>query len=196
MTLCAFINFTGDNMIHRPNFFLLTGGPGSGKSSVLLELQRRGYQTISEVARDIIKAQLASGGNAMHTGDRQAFLSLMLEQSLTDYHQIDITDRPVIFDRGIPDLYGYAQGFCSGVTQPVAEAAAHYRYNQAAFIFPPWLDIYQNDSERQQNFQEAIKTYHALKTAYQHCQCRLLEVPEDTIKKRADYIICEILDAL
>jgi predicted ATPase len=189
-------NFTGDNMIHKPNFFLLTGGPGSGKSSVLLELQRRGYQTVPEVARDIIKAQQASGGNAMHTGDRQAFLSLMLEQSLTDYRQTNITDKPVIFDRGIPDLYGYAQGFCGGVTQAVAKATAHYRYNQTAFIFPPWLDIYQNDSERQQDFQEAIKTYHALKKAYQHCQYRLLEVPEDTITKRADYMIREILDSL
>lgn len=52
------------------NFFIFTGGPGSGKTSVLNELAQRGYLIVPEVARAIIKQQQDIGGNAIHTGDR------------------------------------------------------------------------------------------------------------------------------
>ena len=41
------------------NFFILTGGHGSGKTTVLDELAKRGYLIVPEVARVIIKELLA-----------------------------------------------------------------------------------------------------------------------------------------
>lgn len=67
------------------NFFIFTGGPGSGKTAVLNELNTWGYLTVSEVARSIIQKQQADGGDAIHTGNRKAFRDLMLEQSIADY---------------------------------------------------------------------------------------------------------------
>lgn len=58
----------------KPNFFILTGGPGSGKTSVLTLLAQKGFLTVPEVGRKIIKEQQLIGGNALHTGDRDAFL--------------------------------------------------------------------------------------------------------------------------
>ncbi len=48
------------------------------------------------------------------------------------------------FDRGIPDLYGYAKTFCHQEHQPVNDAVEQYRYCQTAFLFPPWEEIYTN----------------------------------------------------
>ena len=70
--------------INKSNFFIFTGGPGSGKTSVLNELNKRGYFIVPEVAREIIKAQRAISGDAIHTGNRDAFRDLMLEQSIAD----------------------------------------------------------------------------------------------------------------
>ena len=41
--------------------FVLTGGPGSGKSSIILELERRGEYVVREAAEDVIRLEQAKG---------------------------------------------------------------------------------------------------------------------------------------
>jgi hypothetical protein len=45
------------------NFFVVTGGPGAGKTSQITELAHRGFHTIPESDRAIIRAELQSGGD-------------------------------------------------------------------------------------------------------------------------------------
>jgi predicted ATPase len=53
----------------KSNFFILTGGPGSGKTSVLTALAQKGFLTVPEVARKIIKEQQSISGNALHSSE-------------------------------------------------------------------------------------------------------------------------------
>lgn len=176
-------------LLEKTNFFILTGGPGSGKTAVLNELEIRGYSVASEVARTIIQEQNTIGGDATHTKNRKAFCDLMLARSIVDYRKMANYKKPVFFDRGIPDLWGYSKTFCGEVSAEVSKAVAHFRYNKTVFIFPPWLEIYRNDVERQQDFQEALQTYEALKDAYFNCGYVLVEVPKSWIEDRVDFIL-------
>lgn len=82
------------NINIRNNFIILTGGPGSGKTSIIESLKQKGYQCVEEVGRQIIQVQLAIGGNAVHWGDRLKFQDLMLERSINDYLKVEEkTDR-------------------------------------------------------------------------------------------------------
>lgn len=178
------------NVIQSPNFYLFTGGPGAGKTTVLEELKKLGHLVIAEVARDIIKNQSATGGNAIHTENRIAYCDLMLKKSIEDYTKmVSVTERIIFFDRGIPDLYSYSNRFCGGVTSEINEAINHYRYNQTAFLFPPWPEIYCHDAERKQDFAEAIDTYHAVKDGYKKCGYDVIEIPKISIAERAEYIL-------
>ncbi|MFB5945613.1 AAA family ATPase [Albibacterium profundi] len=47
------------------NFYIITGGPGVGKTAVIDELQHVGFLTIREEARRIIKEQLSLGGDGV-----------------------------------------------------------------------------------------------------------------------------------
>ena len=62
-------------------FIVFTGGPGSGKTSVIEHLQNLGYKTADEVGRRVIQLQVESGGNAclLYTSPspRDRFLSRM-----------------------------------------------------------------------------------------------------------------------
>ncbi|MDW9178607.1 AAA family ATPase [Legionella pneumophila] len=178
-----------DNITIKPNFFILTGGPGSGKTSVLTALAQKGFLTVPEVGRKIIKEQQLIGGNALHTGDKDAFLELMLCYSLDDYQQMQQERTAVFFDRGIPDLYGYAKTFCRKDQRHVNQAVEQYRYCQTTFLFPPWEEIYTNDKERQQDFREAMQTYMALKEGYQRCGYTLIDVPLLSIEDRVNFIL-------
>lgn len=171
------------------NYYILTGGPGAGKSSVLDELKNRGFIVVSEVGRKIIKEQYILGGNATHAGDKIAFRDLMLKHSIVDYKNNLSTREKVFFDRGIPDVYGYSELIGIPVPQTIKQAIETYRYNSMVFIFPPWEEIYGNDEERKQDFQEAIDTYSAMKKAYSACEYTLLEIPKGSVKARTEFIL-------
>lgn len=180
------------NTIENLNFFLFTGGPGAGKSTVLDELSRQGLSVVPEVARAIIKEQHAIGGNATHNGNRTIYCDLMLMKSIEDYIQNSTLNEIVFFDRGIPDLYSYSNRFCGGVDSAIQDAVNHFRYNPQVFLFPPWPEIYCHDTERKQDYQEAIDTYHAVKEGYNACGYSVIEVPKCSIKARADFILKSI----
>jgi predicted ATPase len=52
------------------NLFVISGGPGAGKTIILLELARLGFRYVPEVARQIIQEQIQSGGKALPWADR------------------------------------------------------------------------------------------------------------------------------
>lgn len=179
-------------ILNTPNYFILTGGPGSGKTSVLNALSHRGFVTVPEVARAIIQRQEAIGGDLTHYGDREGYRDLMLKHSIDDYKKAQTATGAVFFDRGLPDLYSYSKAFCSEISESVIGAINQYRYNQTVFLFPPWQDIYQNDAERKQNFQEAVLTYERLKEVYPVCGYRVEEVPKLSINDRVDFIVSRL----
>ena len=60
-------------MIHKPNFFLFTGGPGVGKTTLLRHLQGLGERVVEETHRAVIAEQAAAGGRATPWDDRAAY---------------------------------------------------------------------------------------------------------------------------
>ena len=68
-------------IIDLPNFYILSGGPGAGKTTTLEALRARGFACVDEAARQILKEQKASGGDATHDGDRVKYRDLTLSRS-------------------------------------------------------------------------------------------------------------------
>jgi predicted ATPase len=173
----------------RSNFHIITGGPGSGKTSVIEALGERGFCCVDEVGRKIIREQLMIGGDALHWGDRAKFLELMLSRSIGDYERAGDGDGPVFFDRGIPELAGY--GLLVGIPVPahVTKAAELFRYARRVFVMPPWREIYRNDVERKQDFSEAIASHDLAVATYREFGYEPLEVPKASVAERVAFII-------
>jgi predicted ATPase len=63
-------------MANAQHMFVVTGGPGSGKSSLIDAMTRRGFRTMPEAGRAIIQDQVGSGHLCRtHVGLGAAFLS-------------------------------------------------------------------------------------------------------------------------
>lgn len=51
-------------------FYIITGGPGVGKTALIEELNRQGFSTVPEDARRIIKEQIDLGGDGLPWKDK------------------------------------------------------------------------------------------------------------------------------
>ncbi len=171
------------------HFFVVTGGPGAGKSTLIDALATRGFARSEEAGRGIIRDQVAIGGQALPWLDRGAFAELMLSWEMRSHRLAMAESRPVLFDRGVPDVIGYLR--LSGLPVPphMIAAARLYRYNLYVFISPPWREIYRQDEERKQTFEEAVATYDAMVEAYTEFGYELVNLPLDTVERRAAFVI-------
>jgi predicted ATPase len=86
--------------------YVLTGGPGSGKSSIILALEQRGEYVIREAAEDYIKLRQAQG---TPTPWKEAdFQQKILDLQVQRESRINPAASRVFIDRGIHDGLAYA----------------------------------------------------------------------------------------
>lgn len=179
----------------RPEeFVVITGGPGAGKSALLGELDDRGYPTSPEAGREILRDQARIGGRATHTGDQLVYAEIMLAWGMRAHRRADCHIGPVFFDRGVPDLIGYYRLIGHPVPAHVRTAAENFRYHPRVFVAPPWPAIYATDTERGQDFAEAVRTHDTVAAAYAELGYELVALPEADIAARADFVLSQLGD--
>lgn len=175
--------------MQKDNYYIITGGPGAGKTSLINELQTKGFKCIREAAREIIRQQVQIKGRALPWADIKEYSKLMLDQSIIDYQTNIDLEETIFFDRGIPDTFGYEQLMNLPYNSHLDFALKDFRYNPAAFILPPWKEIYETDSERKQDFAIAVETFHIMCAAYKASGYILIELPCIPVEERADFIL-------
>jgi predicted ATPase len=175
---------------HR--FFVLTGGPGSGKSALIDALEQAGYARSVEAGRGIIQDQVSIAGRALPWDDRIQFSELMLCWEMRSYRMAQQWTGPVFFDRGVLDVLGYLRLLGLPVPEHMQKAAEIFRYNRRVFIAPPWREIFQQDRERKQDFDEAVRTYDALAMTYCEYGYELVEIPRVSVEERVRFVLLNI----
>lgn len=169
-------------------FVVITGCSGGGKSTVLQELGRRGYATVEEPGRRIVREELASGGQALPwIGGGLAFVRRAVEMSLADRAAAEHLEDCVFFDRGLIDA-------ASGVTllsgEPVLNTLGQaHRYNRSVFMTPPWPEIYVTDGERRHSLADAIPDYERLLGEYPALGYQPVILPKVSAAERCDLIL-------
>ncbi len=172
-------------------FVVLTGGPGSGKSTLLDALERAGFARSLEAGRGIIQDQVSIAGPALPWDNRPLFAELMLCWEMRSYRMAEQQKGPVFFDRGVPDVVGYLRLSELPVPAHFEKAAEIFRYHHRVFIAPPWPEIFQQDRERKQNFDEAARTYQTLAATYHDLGYELVELPRVSVAERVRFVVQE-----
>jgi len=178
-------------------YYVITGGPGVGKTSLLGELQKRGLTVIPEVARQLIKEQQAVDGEALPWKNKRLYRDLMFQRSVESFEKVmeeQHGESPIFFDRGFLDAICYASLTGIRVENEMKILAETWRYNDHVFILPPWKEIYRTDAERKQDWNEAVFTYNKMIQTYRSFQYNLVEVPKNSIEQRANFILNWIND--
>lgn len=170
-------------------FFVLTGGPGAGKTTLVEALRAEGFATTQEAGRAVIRQEMQGGGEALPWHDRERFAERMFEWDLASYRQAQRQAGIVFFDRGLPDTLGYLA--LEGLEVPawMEEEAWRLRYNKRAFVAPPWKAIFGQDEERRQDWQVAVRTYEVMVSTYRDLGYELIELPRAPVPERVAFVL-------
>lgn len=181
-------------MANTEHMIVVTGGPGSGKSSLIDAMAQRGFRTMPEAGRAIIRDQIRIGGAALPWADRELFAELMLGWELRSYQEALASDALVLMDRGIPDVVGYLTLCGLPVPAHFETAAKTYPYNKRVFLAPYWDAIFTQDTERKQDRQEAEATARVMAETYSGLGYQIVELPLVGIEQRADFVAENLRD--
>jgi predicted ATPase len=167
---------------------IITGVAGGGKTTVINALRQYGYTCFPEVAREIIRDQVAIGGRALHQADAALFAEVMLSWEMRSYREASQLGGLVFFDRGIPDLVGYHRLLGLPVPPHVLTATAMFRYHHRVFITPPWPEINDRDEERTHDFDEVLRTHEEISLGYIEHGYEVIELPKVSVDERVAFI--------
>ncbi|MCG8493491.1 MAG: AAA family ATPase, partial [Sneathiellales bacterium] len=140
------------------HMFVVTGGPGTGKTSLIQSLSHQGLSYMPEAGRSIIKDQITIGGKALPCSDPALYAEHMLCWDLRSYQEASSGNDITMMDRGLPDIIGYLEFINMPVPTYLTSAVEQFRYNRHVFFAPFWDTIYIKDAERKQTREEAEAT--------------------------------------
>ncbi|MEY4669590.1 MAG: hypothetical protein RL518_2289 [Pseudomonadota bacterium] len=172
----------------KENCIIVTGAPGSGKSTILRLLRGKGYSCVDEPARQIISEQRAIQGFGVSQKDPSLFVELMLSRAILRYQDIGDTPGPVFFDRGVADNIAYARLYDLPFEHGWA-AAELYRSNTKVFFAPNWREIYATDEERTMTFEASAAMGESLRGIYLKLGYEVVDLPLSTPEDRIKFLI-------
>ncbi len=172
-------------MPNHSNRYIITGGPGSGKSSLLAALVKQKYQGFEEISRVIIREQHEIGGDRVPWQNLAAFAELCYERMSAQLEDCK-SDCKCFYDRGLPDIIAYMRRGGLNVADKYFEKAKSY--NKTVFLAPAWEDIFVNDDERPESFKDALEINQFLRATYEKLGFHIIELPKTSIEERVIFI--------
>lgn len=194
VVLCAL--FCNIQNMHAYRRYVLSGGPGIGKTTVIKELSKRGYQTIPEIYTALFEQ--AAQNNAVD--DFYANLDYLPYIQIKEQIRMESLLSPVLpafLDRSAVDIIAYGDYFNAPISRELRTQAD--RNYDLIFLLEPLPDyLYEKTAVRKEDPQEALELHEIIRCAYiqrGYKDYQIIDVPFDTPERRAQFILDSILRA-
>lgn len=172
---------------------VLTGGPGTGKTTIMNQLDALGYNCQHEISRQVILEGQKNGVEQLFLEDPLAFSLALFEGRKTQFIRAEESQESpsktvVFFDRGLPDVVAYMDYLNQESPEKFLRDLETHRYDYV-FILPPWQAIHVQDNERYESFEQGQEIHHHIANRYEKLGYQPIVVPTGSIIQRTDYIL-------
>lgn len=173
---------------------VITGGPGTGKTSIINELIRLGHTCLEEISREVTLKARQEGIEQLFLTQPLLFSELLLKGREKQFHEaLNLDSEVIFFDRGLPDVIAYMDYIGDTYPESFVKSCQNHLYDMV-FVLEPWQEIFVSDNERYENFEQAVKIHHHLLNTYERFNYKLMDVPFDSVENRAQHILNTIND--
>lgn len=169
----------------RHRRIVISGAPGSGKTTLIDALRARGHICCAEVSRQLIREQHACGGALLPWRDMPGFATECERRMRAQLAGVD-GSALVFFDRGLPDIVAYLRH--AGVEPDSCLLAGARAYTPFVFLAPPWSAIFTQDPERPQTYLEAVALGAELERAYRESGFDIAYLPLADVATRVAFV--------
>ena len=171
---------------------LIIGSPGTGKTSLIQSLKKKGYYCFDEISRQVIIDAQKQGIEQLFVTEPQLFSEKLLEGRIEQFKNAESIDEEFIFyDRGIPDTVAYLDYIKSTYPKKFVTACETFQYHRV-FILKLWEAIYEQDNERYETIEEARLIEQFLISTYKKYGYLLETVPFGSVRERTEFILNKI----
>ena len=122
------------NSTVQTNWYVITGGPCSGKTTTVDALRKLGYKTTVEEARHYLDVQRAHGKNLSEVErNRRRFQLKVLKYQIRQENSLD--PKEIVFlDRAVPDARAYYRFWGLPEDRLLTEAMNHISYKKVFIL--------------------------------------------------------------
>ena len=167
------------------NWYVITGAPSSGKTSVIMRLEARGYRVIHEVARAYIEEGLQRGRKLEEIkADPLIFEQRILDRKISVEASLP-KDTVIFFDRAVPDSIAYFK--LEGLNPAECLAKSKMVRYRKVFLFERLG--FERDPVRTEDTAIAIALEHLIASSYRMLGYDVVRVPVLSIKERTEFIL-------
>lgn len=176
----------GFHPTEETNWYVITGGPGCGKTTTVNLLKERGYATTIEHARHYIDTMRIKGKSVEEIRKNQRVFQLNILKMQIAEENSQSHDAIIFFDRAVPDALAYYRYFNMPVDQLLWEALRSHRYKKI-FILDALPIV--NDYARTEDEAAQQKLHDLITEVYEAMRFPVLHVPVMPPSDRVDWIL-------
>lgn len=174
----------------KNNWFVITGGPSTGKSKLVNEFAKLGYITVPEAARSLIdKAALKNITAEEYRLDEKKFQYEVAELKANIESSLDRNDI-ILFDRGMQDTDAYLNYYGFEIDERIKSLLDESKYSKV-FILEP-LERFKADYARIENPEFSNQIYPFLVESYRKYGMEPISVPDIGLNNRLQFIMDRI----
>lgn len=167
-------------------WYVITGGPSSGKTTTIELLKKRGFKTTIEHARHYIDTQRVTGKTTEEIRANQlAFQRGVLDMQIREEQALSPRDT-VFLDRALPDALAYYHFLNLPEDRKLEEALAKASYKKVFILDPLPLA---KDYARTEDESAQKRIHELLVDVYESLPFPIVRVPVLPPEERVDFIL-------
>lgn len=170
---------------------VIDGGPGTGKTSIIKELQNKGYHVEPEAARIVLHRKKYRENPHLSKKDIKEIQQAIWNISINEYRSALKANKNHIlfFDRGLFSGISYMILGHVKPSKEMLERAKLVLYDYVFIVHPLPKKFYVNDSVRREDYKTSVKIQAQIIKSYKKFGYKPIIIPFGTVKQRTNFVL-------